>query len=160
MWFDLKGVPAVVTLGRDALWSELAELAAVRGAQVHLHLVYDRDVSAGASLRRKQLWVNLANFRTFTVAVNAASPERLARPSAPAQGGSIIWEDFRREPHAAARRNGAGPWSAYRLAEAADRDDRNGDRRFDGLREVDVLHGLPRQRSVGEADARASGRVT
>ena len=23
MWFEVKGVPAVVTLGRDALWSEL-----------------------------------------------------------------------------------------------------------------------------------------
>jgi predicted amidohydrolase len=115
-----EGVPAVVTLGRDALWSELAELAAVRGAQVHLHLAYDRDVAAGASLRRKQLWVNLANFRTLTVTVNAASPERLPCPSAPAQGGSIIWEDFRREPHATARRTGAGPWSAYRLAEAAE----------------------------------------
>mgnify|MGYP005837851713 CR=1 FL=1 len=31
MWFDVLGVPAVVTVGRDALWSELAELAAVRG---------------------------------------------------------------------------------------------------------------------------------
>ena len=120
MWFDLRGAPAVVTIGSDGRWSELAELAAARGAQVHLHLSYDRDVSAGASRRRKQLWVNLANFRTFTATVNAASPEELRNPSAPAQGGSILWEDYRREPHATARRIGHGPWSAYRLAEAAE----------------------------------------
>jgi predicted amidohydrolase len=120
MWVEIKGIPTVITIGGDALWSELAELAAVRGAQVHLHLSYDRDVSAGASQRRRQLWANLANFRTFTVTVNAASPEGLARPSAPAQGGSILWEDYRREPHATARRAGHGPWSAYRLAEAAE----------------------------------------
>ncbi len=38
MWFRVKGVPAVVTIGRDGLWTELAELAAVAGAQVHIHL--------------------------------------------------------------------------------------------------------------------------
>jgi hypothetical protein len=110
----------VLTVGRDALWSELAELAAVRGAQVHLHLAYDRDVSPGASRRRRQLWTNLANYRTLTVLVNAADARHLPRPSAPAQGGSAIWEDFRREPHRTARRAGHGPWSAYRLAEAAE----------------------------------------
>ena len=52
--------------------------------------------------------------------VNAADASHLARPSAPAQGGSAIWEDFRREPHRTARRAGHGPWSAYRLAEAAE----------------------------------------
>jgi predicted amidohydrolase len=120
MWCRIKGVPAVVTVGRDALCSEVAELAAVRGAQVHLHLAYDRDVTPGATRRRRQLWLNLANFRTLTVAVNAADAGHLPAPSAPAQGGSVIWEDFRREPHATARRSGAGPWSAYRLAEAAE----------------------------------------
>jgi len=120
MWCAIKGVPTVLTVGWDALWSELAELAAVRGAQAHLHLSYDRDVSPGASRRRRQLWTNLANYRTLTVLVNAAAPSHLARPSAPAQGGSAIWEDFRREPHLTARRSGHGPWSAYRLAEAAE----------------------------------------
>ncbi|MGH2353563.1 MAG: carbon-nitrogen hydrolase family protein [Chloroflexota bacterium] len=120
MWFAIKGVPTVMTVGRDALWSELAELAAVRGAQVHLHLAYDRDTTPGASRRRRQLWANLASFRTLTVTVNAADARDLPEPSAPAQGGSVIWEDFRREPHATARRAGHGPWSAYRLEEAAE----------------------------------------
>src|SRR5262249_55520674 len=84
LWFRVKGVAAVVTVGADALWSEIAELAAVRGAQVHVHLCYDRDTSAAGALRRRQLWVNLASYRTFSATVNAASPTCLARPSAPA----------------------------------------------------------------------------
>jgi predicted amidohydrolase len=120
MWLEIKGVPTVITVGRDGLWSELAELAAARGAQAHLHLAYDRDVSPGASRRRKQRWTNLANYRTLTVLVNAADPSHLPFPSATAQGGSAIWEDYRRDPHITARRSGHGPWSAYRLAEAAE----------------------------------------
>ena len=123
MWCAIKGVPTVITVGRDALWSELAELAAARGAQVHIHLSYDRDVSPGASRRRRQVWTNVANFRTLTVLVNAADPSHLQRPSAAAQGGSAIWEDFRREPHSTARRAGHGPWSAYRLAEASEEEE-------------------------------------
>lgn len=97
MWFRINGVPSIVTVGRrEALWSEMAELAAVRGAQVHLHLSYDTDATTQGALLRRQLWANLASFHTFTATVNAASPDQLARPSAPAGGGSVIWEDFRR----------------------------------------------------------------
>jgi len=41
MWFHVKGAPAVATIGRDALWTELGELAAVAGAQIHVHLDHD-----------------------------------------------------------------------------------------------------------------------
>jgi hypothetical protein len=105
-----------VTVGRDALWSEIAELAAVRGAQVHLHLAYDRDTSEAGALRRRQLWCNLASYRTFTATVNAATPSGLSRPSAPASGGSAIWEDFHRA--SSGRAGGFVPHSAVRLAEA------------------------------------------
>jgi len=116
MWFQVNGVPAVVTIGHDALWSELAELAAVRGAQIHLHLCYDRDISATGRLLRKQLWANLASFKTFTATVNAASPASVPQPSAPADGGSIIWQDFHRA--ATGSIGGYAPHSAVRLAEA------------------------------------------
>jgi predicted amidohydrolase len=116
MWFDIQGVPAVVTIGRDALWSEIAEMAALRGAQVHVHLAYDSDTSAAGLLRRKQLWANLASFRTFTATVNAASPDDLARPSAPSGGGSALWEDFHRAK--GGKVGGYAPHSAVRLAEA------------------------------------------
>src|SRR5262249_17496395 len=109
--------PCVVTIGRDALWSEIAEMAAWRGAQVHLHLAYDRDTSVGEDLRRQQLWANLASFHTLTATVNAASPPRLEHPSAAANGGSVIWDDYHRGssgkaggyfPHSAVRVSGAG----------------------------------------------------
>lgn len=87
MWFDVKGKPAVVTIGQDALWNEIAELAAVRGAQLHFHLCYDGDTSEEGLRRRKQLWANVACFRTLTATVNAASP---------ASGGSTIWQDYYR----------------------------------------------------------------
>ena len=81
MWFRVKGVPAVVTVGEDALWTELAELAAVAGAQVHVHLDHDRADDPDAALRRLQIWSNLASFQTFSVMANVV--------------GSAIWDDLR-----------------------------------------------------------------
>jgi predicted amidohydrolase len=117
MWFELDGVHGVVTIGGESLWSEIAELAAVRGAQLHLHLSYTWDASAAAALRRKQLWTNLASFRTFTATVNAADCSHLANPSEPASGGSALWDDFHRGSRRAT--GGYGPYSAVRMAEAS-----------------------------------------
>ena len=80
MWFRVKGVPAVVTVGQDALWTELAELAAVAGAQIHVHLDHDLASDLDAPLRRLQVWSNLASFQTFSVTVNVV--------------GSAIWDDL------------------------------------------------------------------
>ena len=81
MWFRVKGVPAVVTIGRDALWTELAELAAVAGTQIHVHLDHDPANDHDAALRRLQVWSNMASFQTFTATVNVV--------------GSAIWDDLR-----------------------------------------------------------------
>ena len=81
MWFRVKGVPAVVTIGRDARWTELAELAAVAGAQIHIHLDHDPANDHDAALRRLQVWSNMASFQTFTATVNVV--------------GSAIWDDLR-----------------------------------------------------------------
>jgi hypothetical protein len=80
MWFRVKGVPAVVTIGDDVLWTELAELAAVAGAQVHVHLDADTATASEAALRRLQLWSNLASFMTFSAMANPV--------------GSAIWDDL------------------------------------------------------------------
>jgi hypothetical protein len=117
MWFDLDGVPAVVTIGRDALWSELAEMAAWRGALVHVHLAYATEASPEGRLVQRQLWANLASFRTFTVTVNAARGE-VVDASLPGSGGSALWEDFHRG--AGKRAGGFAPHSAVRLAEAGE----------------------------------------
>jgi predicted amidohydrolase len=94
MWFKVKGVPAIVTVGSDARWNEIGELAAVRGAQLLLNLCYGGNESEAQTLRRTQFWVQLASFCTFSATVNAAVPQGLVRPSDPANGGSCIWEDF------------------------------------------------------------------
>jgi len=114
MWFWLKGAPAVVTIGaREALWSEIAELAAMRGAQINFHLSYGKE----EPLARRQIGANMASFSLLTAMVNAASPEQLDRPSAPANGGTIIWEDFRRNRLRTPM--GFGYYAAQPLAEAA-----------------------------------------
>jgi len=106
-----------MTVGRDGLWSELAEMAAFRGAQVHLHLAYDGDTSDAASLRRKQLWANIASFRTFTATVNAASTLELTeRGSITGCGGSTLWDDFHRG--STGKAGGYFPHSAVVLTEA------------------------------------------
>jgi predicted amidohydrolase len=119
MWFRVKGVPAVVTLGADARWNEIGELAAVRGAQLLFHLCYGGGMPAAVALQRTQFWVQLASFCTFSATVNAADPQSLARPSAPADGGSCLWEDFNGH-----RKKPAGPvevfsqYSACRIVSA------------------------------------------
>ena len=80
MWFRVKGVSAVVTIGRDGLWSELSELAAAAGAQIHVHLDHDRAVGS-AALFRQQVWCNLASFQTFSATVNVID--------------CMIWDDLR-----------------------------------------------------------------
>lgn len=94
MWFTVKGVPAVVTIGADARWNEIGELAAARGAHLLFSLAYDVDVSDVATQHRTQSWVQLASFSTFSATVNAADPSGLSTPSVGAKGGSAIWEDF------------------------------------------------------------------
>jgi hypothetical protein len=80
MWFRVKGVPAFVTIGRDALWTELTELAVVAGAQVHVHLDDDPDASPAATLRRRQIWSNAASYLTFTAVANSVD--------------STLWDDL------------------------------------------------------------------
>jgi hypothetical protein len=80
MSFRLKGVPAVVTIGRDGLWTELSELAAVAGARIHVHLDHDRADDADARLRRLQMWANLASYHTFSATVNVSD--------------AMIWDDL------------------------------------------------------------------
>lgn len=84
MWFRVNGVPAVVTVGEECAWNEIAELAAVAGAQVHVHMDHDPASGPAARLRRMQVWAAMASFKTFTPTVNAAPG-----------GGSAIWDDLR-----------------------------------------------------------------
>lgn len=81
MWFRVKGVPAVVTIGQDSLWTELSELAAVAGAQIHIHLDDEADDGRVARQRRLETWANCASFLTFTATVNSTD--------------AMLWDDLR-----------------------------------------------------------------
>ena len=113
MWFTVKGVPAIVTIGRDALWTELAEMAAVAGARLVIHLDGDTAATDEARQRRLQVWSNHASFLTFTATVGPVD--------------AAIWDDLRgmEEISAEAKRRsrpdtGAvavySPWSANLVA--------------------------------------------
>lgn len=82
MWFWLDGVPGVVTIGNESLWNEIAELAAVAGARLHVHLSRQPVPDRTALLERRQIGAVLASFQQLTVMANAA-------------GGSAIWDDLR-----------------------------------------------------------------
>ncbi len=81
MWFSVKGVPGVVTIGREAQWSEIAELAAVAGARLHVNLGREAVAGSAAVLRRRQTGATLSTFMTLTVMANAG-------------GYSAIWDDL------------------------------------------------------------------
>jgi hypothetical protein len=72
MWFHVRGVPAVVSVGRDASWNEVAELAAVAGARLHINIAAEDVPGKEAALRRRQAGAALASFMTLTVMVNRA----------------------------------------------------------------------------------------
>jgi len=124
MWFEVKGVPAVVTIGADVRWNEIVELAAIRGAQLLFNLSYDPDTSETGTLRRTQFWVQFASFHTITATVNAADPQELRNPSTAANGGSAIWDDIeghRKKP--ADDLEVFSQYSACRLASAGSREE-------------------------------------
>jgi predicted amidohydrolase len=81
MWFEVKGVPAVATVGRDALWNEIAELAAVAGARLHVNISRERLSGSDDLLRRRQGGAAMSSFSTLTVMANSG-------------GGSAIWDDL------------------------------------------------------------------
>jgi len=90
MWFNLKGVHSIVTIGGDAQWIEIADLAANRGMYLHFHISYEADSSLDAAVLRKQKNLLMLMYAKFGAIVNAARPSGLSNPSALASGTSMI----------------------------------------------------------------------
>ena len=87
MWFDLDGIPAIVTMGeRDGVWTEISELAAVAGAQIRIHLAHDTGAGERENRERRQLGAAMGSYGMLTAVVNAAAPS--------AAGRSAIWDDL------------------------------------------------------------------
>jgi len=90
MWFRLKGVPAIVTIGDDSKWVEIADLAANRGMYLHFHISYEADSSADDTILRKQKNLLMLMYAKYGAVVNAADTSRLSKPSSSAGGISMI----------------------------------------------------------------------
>jgi len=90
MWFSLKGVPSIVTVGDDANWVEIGDLAANRGMYLHFHISYESDASFEQATLRKQRNLLALRYARYGAVVNAADPSGLKNPSGPAGGMSMI----------------------------------------------------------------------
>ncbi|MDT8300829.1 MAG: nitrilase-related carbon-nitrogen hydrolase [Sedimentisphaerales bacterium] len=90
MWFNLKGVYSIVTIGGDAQWVELGDLAANRGMYLHFHISCEADSSPDAAVLRKQKNLLMLMYAKYGAVVNAARPSGLSNPSSLAGGASMI----------------------------------------------------------------------
>lgn len=90
MWFNLKGVYSIVTIGDDAQWIEIGDLAANRGMYLHFHISYEADSSPDAAVLRKQKNLLMLTYAKYGAIVNAARPSGLSNPSSLASGTSMI----------------------------------------------------------------------
>jgi len=90
MWFELKGVHSIVTIGEDANLVEIGDLAASRGMYLHFHITYEACSSAEDATLRKQRHLLMLRYAKYAAVVNAASASSLSNPSSPASGMSMI----------------------------------------------------------------------
>jgi predicted amidohydrolase len=90
MWFSLKGVPSIITVGDDANWVEIGDLAANRGMYLHFHISYESDASSEQATLRKQRNLLALRYARYGAVVNAADPSGLKNPSEPAGGMSML----------------------------------------------------------------------
>lgn len=104
MWFQVNGIWSVVTIGADGLWTEMAELAALRGARLHCHLRHEVNMTPAEALLHDQIIANLASFRTLTVVANPLFPDLVSHPDARFSVGSGVWDDL-----------AAGDWCAVKV---------------------------------------------
>ncbi len=93
MWFRVKGVPAAVSVGRDALWSEIGELAAFSGAQLLFNLTCEEEAGSADDLRRLQIAATFASYLTLTVITSAAGPTDAGNFAG--AGQTTVWDDLR-----------------------------------------------------------------
>ncbi len=111
MWFQVNGVWSFLTIGDDALWTELAELAALRGARLHCHLSFRHGRNQAEALRDDQVLANLASFRTLTVVGGPLHSSPLGSREYYFLGsGSAIWDDLEAGNWCAVKIQSGRPW--------------------------------------------------
>ncbi|MGB9690460.1 carbon-nitrogen hydrolase family protein, partial [Thermogutta sp.] len=66
MLFSVKGVPALLLVEQDILWTELIELAAVRGVRILIHLGRSEGTTPETRQQQLQIWATAASFGMFS----------------------------------------------------------------------------------------------
>jgi predicted amidohydrolase len=90
MWFDLKGVQSIVTVGEDANFVEIGDFAANRGMYLHFHITYEACSSAEEATLFKQRHLLMLMYAKYGAVVNAAEASVLSNPSLSVGGMSMI----------------------------------------------------------------------
>ena len=90
MWFELKGVRSIVTIGDDADLVEIGDLAASRGMYLHFHIANQAYSSGDEAILAKQRRLLMLMYAKFGAVVNAAAPTDVPSPDVPAGGMSMI----------------------------------------------------------------------
>ena len=73
MWFELKGVHSIVTIGNDVNMVEIADLAANRGMYLHFHIACETYASTDDVLLGKQRNLLMLIYAKYGAVVNAAT---------------------------------------------------------------------------------------
>ena len=90
MWFELKGVHSIVTIGDDANLVEIGDLAASRGMCLHFHITCEAYASPDDAILAKQRNLLMLTYAKYGAVVNAAVPADMSNSSASAGGMSMI----------------------------------------------------------------------
>ncbi|MDH4238864.1 MAG: hypothetical protein OEW48_04820, partial [Phycisphaerae bacterium] len=90
MWFELKGVHSIVTIGDDANWVEMADLAASRGMYLHFHIANESYSSIEQAKLGKQRNLLILMYAKYGAVVNAATPSDAPYPGVRTGGMSMI----------------------------------------------------------------------
>lgn len=88
MWFELKGVHSIVTIGDDADMVEIADLAACRGMYLHFHIACETYASADEVLLGKQRHLLMLLYAGYGAVVNTAAD--MSNQNSPVGGMSMI----------------------------------------------------------------------
>lgn len=109
MWFRVNGVWSFLTIGDDALWTEMSELASLRGARVHAHLCSHHSMTPNDALLHDQLMANMASFRTLTVVASPLHFTLGGAGSFPGYGAAV-WDDLEAGNWCAVKIQSGRPW--------------------------------------------------
>ena len=90
MWFELKGVRSIVTIGEDVNMIEIGDLAANRGMYLHFHITYETCSSPEEVTLFKQKHLLTLMYAKYGAVVNTTNASGLYSLSLPTGGISMI----------------------------------------------------------------------